>query len=84
MFVLYSQNYAAMALLILFNTSKKAPTQIKLPQKILAKFSYPKKIPESKISNPKKILRSSPSLEIPSTLPVRLGEVFHCFDADRQ
>ena len=27
---------------------------MKLSKKILAKFSYPKKIPESKISNPKK------------------------------
>ena len=43
LFILNSQNYAARALPLLFNTPKKIPTQIKLPQKILAKFSYPKK-----------------------------------------
>ena len=36
------------------NITNNFTTQIKLPQKILANFSYPKKIPESKISNPKK------------------------------
>ena len=59
--VLYSQNYVARALPILFNTppppkkkEKKIPTQIKLPKKILARFSTLKTIPESNISNPKK------------------------------
>ena len=33
------------------------------------KIFVPKKIPESKISNPQKILRLSPPLEIPSTSP---------------
>ena len=37
-----------------FYYPKKIPTQIKLPKKILAKFSYPQKIPGSTISNPKK------------------------------
>ena len=36
------------------NITNNFTTQIKLPPKILANFSYPKKIPESKISNPKK------------------------------
>ena len=45
LFVLYSQNYAARAQPILFKTPQKISTQIKLPKKILAKFSYPKKSP---------------------------------------
>ena len=75
-FVLCSQNYAAKALPINFNTTpspppppplkeKKIPTQIKLPKKIFAKFSYPKK-PGIENFKPQKILWSSPSLEIPS------------------
>ena len=51
-----------------FQYPQKIPTQIKLPKKILAKFSYPK-IPGIENFKPKKILRSSPSLEIPSTPP---------------
>ena len=51
----------------------KIPTQIKLPKKILAKFSYPKKSRNRKFQTPK-ILRSSPSLEIPSTLPGDKGK----------
>ena len=43
LFVLYLKNYVARAPPILFNTPKKFPTQIKLPEKILAKFLYPKK-----------------------------------------
>ena len=66
LFVLNSQNYAARALPLLFNTPKKIPTQIKLPKKILAKFSYPKKSRNRKFQT-QKILPSSPSLEIPST-----------------
>ena len=42
------------------------------PKKHLPNFPTPKN-PESKISNPKKILRSSPSLEIRSTPPPPLG-----------
>ena len=37
------------------------------------KMFWPKKIPESKISNPKKILRSSPTLEIRSNPPPPRG-----------
>ena len=44
----------------------KISSQIKLPKKILAKFSYPKN-PGIENFKPKKILGSSPSLEIPST-----------------
>ena len=50
MFVLYSQNYAARALPILFNTPKKSLLKSSYPSQIFV----PKKIPESKISNPKK------------------------------
>ena len=53
LFVLYSQNYAARALPILFNTPQKIPTQIKLPKKILAKFSYPKKSQNRKFQTQK-------------------------------
>ena len=49
LFVLYSQNYAARALPILFNTPKKSP----LKSSYLSQIFVPKKIPESKISNPK-------------------------------
>ena len=49
--------------LILFNTPKKSLLKSSYPSQIFV----PKKILESKISNPQKILRSSPSLEIPST-----------------
>ena len=52
-----------------FLIPQKIPTQIKLPKKILAKFSYPKKYPGIENFKRKKILRSSPSLEIPSTPP---------------
>ena len=57
--------------LILFNTPKKSLLKSSYPSQIFV----PKKIPESKISNPKKILRSSPSLEILSTPP---GRQCHC------
>ena len=50
LFVLYSQNYAARALPILFNTPKKSLLKSSYPSQIFV----PKKIPESKISNPKK------------------------------
>ena len=68
LFVLYSQNYAARALPILFNTPPKIPTQIKHPKKILAKFSYQKKSRNRKFQT-QKILPSSSSLEIPNTPP---------------
>ena len=53
--VLYSQNYAGTTtnFQIVLNT-QKIPTKIK-PHKILANFSYPKTISESKISNPQKL-----------------------------
>ena len=63
LFILYSQNYAARALPILFNTPKN-PYSNQATQKNTCQIFVPKKIPESKISNP-----SSPSLEIPSTPP---------------
>ena len=50
MFVLYSQNYAARALPILFNTPKKSLLKSSYPSQIFV----PKKILASKISNPKK------------------------------
>ena len=46
--------HSARALPVLFNTLKKIPTQIKLPKKNTCQISVPKKVPESKISNPKK------------------------------
>ena len=73
MFVLYSQNYAARALLILFSTPQKILLKSSYPKKILAKFSYPKN-PGIKNFKPQKVLRSSPSLEIPSTPPGNEGE----------
>ena len=50
------------------------------PKKYLPIF-LPKKIPESKLSDPKKVLRSSPSLEIRSTTPPPPGRLFaeNCF-----
>ena len=68
LFVLYSQNYAARALPILFNTPKKSYSN-QAPPKNSCQISVPKKIPQSKISNPKKSFDQSPSLEIPSTPP---------------
>ena len=50
LFVLYSQNYAARALPILFNTPKKSL----LKSSYLSQIFIPKKILESKISNSKK------------------------------
>ena len=47
----------------------KNPYSNQATQKNTCQIFVPKKIPESKISNPKKILRSSLSLEIPSTPP---------------
>ena len=51
-------------------TPKKIPSQIKASKKMHGNFFHPKnpKITKSKISNPTKILRSSPSLEIRSIL----------------
>ena len=49
-------------------TPQKIPTQIKLPKKILAKFSYPKKSRNRKFQAQKNPL-IIPSLEIPSTPP---------------
>ena len=68
MFVLYSQNYAARALPILFNTPKKSLLKSSYPKKYLPNFRTQKN-PGIENFKPKKILRSSPSLEIPSTPP---------------
>ena len=43
LFVLYSQNYAARVLPILFNTPKKSLLKSTYPKKILAKFLCPNK-----------------------------------------
>ena len=67
MFVLYSQNYAARALPILFNTPKKSLLKSSYPKKYLPNFRTQKN-PGIKNFKPKKILRSSPSLEISSCL----------------
>ena len=66
MFVLYSPNYAARALPILFNTPKKSLLKSSYPKKILANFRTQKN-PGIENFKPKKIIRSSPSLEIRST-----------------
>ena len=55
LFVLYSQNYAARALPILFIPPKN-PYSNQAIQKNICQIFVPKKIPESKISNPKKCL----------------------------
>ena len=68
MFVLYSQNYAARALPILFNTPKKSLLKSSYPKKYLPNFHTPKN-PGIENFKPKKIFRLSPSLEIPSTPP---------------
>ena len=68
LFVLYSQNYAARALLILFNTPKKSLLKSSYPKKYLPNFRTQKN-PGIENFKPKKILRSSPSLEILSTPP---------------
>ena len=68
LFVLYSQNYAARALPILFNTPKKSLLKSSYPKKYLPNFRTQKN-PGIENFKPKKILRSSPSLEIPSTPP---------------
>ena len=68
MFVLYSQNYAARALPILFNTPKKSLLKSSYPKKYLPNFRTQKN-PGIENFKPEKILRSSPSLEILSTLP---------------
>ena len=76
----FSQNYTAgyagttTDLQIVMNTQKN-PYLNKATQKILAKFSYPKKSRNRKFQ-PKKILRSSPSLEIQSTPPPWDFDVF--------
>ena len=66
LFVLYSQNYAARALPILFNTPKKSLLKSSYPKKYLPNFRTQKN-PGIKNFKPKKILRSSTSLEIQST-----------------
>ena len=66
MFVLYSQNFAARALPILFNTLKKSLLKSSYPKKYLPNFCTQKN-PGIENFKPKKILRSFPSLEIPST-----------------
>ena len=66
LFVLYSQNYAARALPILFNTPKKSLLKSSYPKKYLPNFCTQKN-PGIEHFKPQKILRSSPSLEIPST-----------------
>ena len=53
LFVLHSQNYAARALPILFNTPQKSLLKSSYPKKILAKFSYPKKSQNRKFQTPK-------------------------------
>ena len=68
MFELYSQNYAARALPILFNTPKKSLLKSSYPKKYLPNFRTQKN-PGIEHFKPKKILRSSPSLEIPSIPP---------------
>ena len=73
MFVLYSQNYAARALRILFNTPKKSLLKSSYPKKYLPNFRTQKN-PGIKNFKPQKILRSSPSLEIPSTPPPRAAK----------
>ena len=68
LFVLYSQNYAARAQPIPFNTPKKSLLKSSYSKKYLPNFRTQK---NTGIENfkPPKILRSSPSLEIPSTPP---------------
>ena len=68
LFVLHSQNYAARALPILFNTPKKSLLKSSYPKKYLPNFRTQKN-PGIKNFKPKKILRSSPSLEISSSPP---------------
>ena len=68
LFVLYSQNYAARALPILLNTPKKSPLKSSYQKKYLPNFCTQKN-PGIENLKPKKIVRSSPSLEIPSTPP---------------
>ena len=72
LFVLYSQNYAARALPILFNTPKKSLLKSSYPKKYLPNF-HTQKSPRMENLKPKKILWSSPSLEIPSTPPGQLS-----------
>ena len=78
--ILYSQNYAARALPILFNTPKKSLLKSSYPKNHLPNFRTQKN-PRIENFKPKKILRSSPSLEIPSTppsgrKPYRIGLLF--------
>ena len=68
LFVLHLQNYATGALPIFFNTPKESLLKSNYPKNTCQVF-VPQKIPESKISKPKRILWSSPSLEIPNTPP---------------
>ena len=73
LFVLYSRNYAASALLILFNRSKKSLLKSSYPKKNTCQIFVPKKTPRVKNYKPEKILQSSPSLEILSTPPPPCG-----------
>ncbi len=78
--VLNLENYAVKALntnfYIVFNTSKKSLLKSSHTKKFLS--NYPtQENPRIKIFQPKKILRSSPSLEIPST-PLGLCVLLKC------
>ena len=70
--ILYSQNYAARALTILFNTPKKSLLKSSYPKNHLPNFRTQKN-PRIENFKPKKILLSSPSLDIPSTPPPSPG-----------
>ena len=80
-----SNNSLPKIFIITVLNSKKIPTTLKLPQKIFAEMFLPKKILESKFSNPKK------SLTHPVTLNPQypLGHLFRyivfdtCFLRDR-
>ena len=63
-------------------TPQKIPSQIKASKKCMETFSAQKipKIAKSKISNHKKILRSSPSLEIRSTLWAKAAKYLKKFE----
>ena len=76
LFVLYSQNHAARALPILFNTQKNPYSN---------QIFVPKKIPESKISNPKKSFDYPPppppgkSADFSKNLPLKILPYFTFF-----
>ena len=90
MFVLYSQNYAARALPILFNTPKISLLKSSYPKKYLPNFRT-RKNPRIENFKLKKVLRSSPSLEIPTTPPPprlctgsRYGSVQYMFSTGKK